>query len=317
MLSPRARRRTLELLLDQAIRLSFPHYTYPEMRALFRARFHLYFEWCLERGARRETLARLAGLTAQGMRNLGDVRAPLTLGARGERLILEWLERAGPDGLSFDALAERYEAESPPGGAPLEEALWALVTEGRITRLARGRYGLGAGAQPAEEAGLSASAREILLAVLASPTGALTHDALEEALRRKDLKLDPGDLARLERSGEVERRGGLITLTRAPDGAHLAFDQPHEAILETLLGFGACAIDAVRAQEGAGPALASGWCLDLPADPEARWALLAALRDQVAAWTAEAEAAAAATGAPLTTVEVLLTASTPHSSERP
>ena len=33
---------------------------------------------------------------------------------------------------------------------------------------------------------------------------------------------------------------------------HLAFAQPQEAILETLLGFGVCAIDAVRREGGAG-----------------------------------------------------------------
>lgn len=317
MLSPRARRRTLELLLDQAIRLSSPHYTYPEMRQLFRARFHLYFERCLEAGARRETMARLAGMTAQGMRNLGDVRAPPVLGARGERLILQWLERAGPEGLSFDGLAERYEAEAPPGGAPLEEALWSLVAEGRIRRLPRGRYALGPGAPAAEEAGLSAAAREILLALLAAPRGTLSVEALREALHRREIALDPSDLGALERAGEIARTGGGVHLTRAPGAAHLAFSQPHAQILETLLGFGVCAIDAVRAQGGAGPALASGWCLELPADPDARWALLAALRDQVAAWTAEAEAAARRSGEPLTTVELLLTASTPYPSERP
>lgn len=316
MMSPRTRRRTLELLLDQAIRLSFPHYTYPEMRALFRARFHLYFERCLARGARRETMAKLAGLTAQGMRNLGDVRAPLAQGPRGERLILAWLERAGPEGLGFEALAERYEAEAPRPSAPLEEALWALVAQGRVARLPRGRYARAPGG-PVDEEPPPASARELLLALLAGPRQGLSRAALQEALARRGLVLDPDDLAHLERAGEIERRGDRVLLSRAADGAHLVYDQPHEQILETLLGFGAAAIDAVRAQGGAGPALASGWCLDLPADPEARWALLAALRSQVAAWTAEAEAAAAATGAPLTTVEVLLTASTPTDPERP
>lgn len=317
MLSPRARRQTLELLLDQAIRLSFPHYTYPEMRQLFRARFHLYFERCLERGARRDTMARLAGLTAQGMRNLGDVRAPLPAGARGERLILLWLERAGPEGLGFEALAERYEAEAPSGGSSLEEALWGLVNEGRVARLSRGRYALSPGAPPPPEPGLSAGAREILLALLAAPERALTLDELTERLRRREATLDPDALERLVRAGELERRGAAYALTRAPEAAHLAFARPHEAILGTLLGFGVCAIEAVRREGGEGPALASGWCVDLPADPDARWALLAGLRDHMAAWTAEAEAVARRSGAPLTTVEILLCASTPPDAERP
>lgn len=316
MLSPRARRQTLELLLDHAIRLSFPHYTYPEMRQLLRARFHLYFERCLERGARRDTMARLAGLTAQGMRNLGDVRAPLPVGARGERLILLWLERAGPEGMGFEALAERYEAEVP-SGASLEEALWALVGEGRVARLSRGRFALSAGAPPPPEAGLSAGAREILLALLGAPERCLTRDELSESLCRRASTLDPDALERLVRAGELERRGATYALTRAPDAAHLAFARPQEAILEALLGFGVCAIDAVRREGGEGPALASGWCVDLPAAPDARWALLAGLRDQMAAWTAEAEAAARRSGAPLTTVEILLCASTPPDSERP
>ena len=69
------------------------------------------------------------------------------------------------------------------------------------------------------------------------------------------------------------------------------------------------AVHAVREQAGEGPALATGWCLRLPADPEARWALLARLREQVAALTAALEEDARQHGGELTTTEILLTAS--------
>ena len=312
MPSPRTRRRTLEILLDQAIQLSFPLYTYPEMRQLVRARVHLFYAQRTAAGMRREALARLAGLTPQGMRNLGDARPPCIAGRRGERLLLLWLEAAGPEGLSFAALAERYEAQDAPEGTSLEEALWGLCAEGRIVRLPRGRYAATAPTAEPPHPILAPEGREILLALLAAPGQVLSEAALQAALQARGMVLTPQLLASLEAAGELQRDGDRIALGAAQVGGHRALSQPHAAILDTLLGFGVGAIHAVREQGGAGPAMATGWCVSLPADPDARWPLLARLREQVAAWTAALEAEAQAEGVPLTTVEILLTAAEPQ-----
>ncbi len=292
----RARRRAVERLLDQVIDLAFPLHTYPELKRLFRARCHLFYEGLYRGGMRRERVARLAGLTLQGLHNLGAVRPPSLEGAEGERLLLRLLEGAGPAGCEFRALAEAYEARSSDDGG-LEEALHRLVKEGRVARLPGARYTL----RP-EDGGvlLSVSGQAALLILQAAGPAGLTRAALLAALRERGLSGGEAALAGLLAEGAAREERDRVVVD---PGQQLASSGTLSAA-RALSAVSANILDALRQEQGAGPSLASGWSLSLPADPEAQWALLAELRARTAAWADEAERHGL--GSAVETVEIFL-----------
>lgn len=133
-------RRTLEGLVQRAVRRSFPLFTYKEFKRLVRCEYHRFVMQLREQRTWDELTA-LTGMTRAGLNKLGDTVPPTTR-ANAMRTLLAILQRAGEDGVSLGEVASSFYAEFPflDDAPELRQALGALLTEGFAELGEDGRY---------------------------------------------------------------------------------------------------------------------------------------------------------------------------------
>ncbi|MEZ4239318.1 MAG: hypothetical protein R3F59_24820 [Myxococcota bacterium] len=127
--------------LRRAVELSYPLYTFAELKRVLRCEYHM-----LVSSLRTESsktwgeLTLLTGMTRAGLNKLGD-EVPPRPAHSGIRLLAIVLQEAGPQGLPLPKLAARYYERSPQldDGPSFEEALRALVDTGEVAEV-EGRF---------------------------------------------------------------------------------------------------------------------------------------------------------------------------------
>jgi hypothetical protein len=125
--------------LRRAVDLSYPLYTYNELKRILRCEYHrLVTELRSTRSWSEISL--ITGMTRAGLNKLGEELPPRTA-HNGVRALLAILQDAGTAGLPLPKLAAAYyeRCQMLDEGPSFEEALRALVDSGEV-RAAEGRY---------------------------------------------------------------------------------------------------------------------------------------------------------------------------------
>jgi hypothetical protein len=139
--SPRtlSRHDRLRRHLRDAVALSFPLFTYKELKRMVRAQYHT-FVMELREQRTWEEISRLTGMTRAGLNKLGDV-VPPKVDANSVRTVLLLLQEAGDEGLRLGELAAAFYELNDLDGPDLRDAVEALVADGAIVEEG-GRYQL-------------------------------------------------------------------------------------------------------------------------------------------------------------------------------
>jgi hypothetical protein len=127
--------------LRRAVELSYPLYTFAELKRVLRCEYHT-----LVSGLRADSsktwgeLTLLTGMTRAGLNKLGD-EVPPRAAHSGIRLLAMILQEEGVQGLPLPRLAARYYERCPDldDGPSFEEALRALIDTGEVTDV-EGRF---------------------------------------------------------------------------------------------------------------------------------------------------------------------------------
>lgn len=123
--------------LRGAVELSFPLFTYKELKRMVRAQYHTFIMQLRETHTWEE-LSSLTGMTRAGLNKLGDV-VPPKVDANSVRSVWLILERAGEEGLRLGELAAAFYERHDLDGPDLREAVQALVVSGEVVEV-DGRY---------------------------------------------------------------------------------------------------------------------------------------------------------------------------------
>ena len=125
--------------IRRAVELSFPLYTYAEVKRILRCEYH---RLVVELRATKSwnEISLLSGMTRAGLNKLGDEVTPL-VSHNGLRVLLAILQESGAAGLTLPRLASAYYERCPDleEGPSFEEALRALVDSGDVVATG-GRY---------------------------------------------------------------------------------------------------------------------------------------------------------------------------------
>lgn len=127
-------------LIREAVRASFPLFTFKELKRLIRCEYHgLVTE--LREGHTWDELSALTGMTRAGLNKLGDTIPPQRQ-ANAMRVLYTLVERAGEDGLTLGELAGSfYDAFPSAESAPeLRQALSTLLEADLVQQREDRRY---------------------------------------------------------------------------------------------------------------------------------------------------------------------------------
>jgi len=125
--------------LRRAVDLSYPLFTYAELKRVLRCEYHRLVTELRSTRSWSE-ISQLTGMTRAGLNKLGEEIPPRTA-HNGVRALLAILQGAGTAGLTLPKLAGAYysQCETLDDGPSFEEALRALVDSGEVTAT-EGRY---------------------------------------------------------------------------------------------------------------------------------------------------------------------------------
>ena len=123
-----------EATVRRAVALSFPLYTYKELKRIVRCEYHRFVDR-LRQDHTWSEICVLTGMTRAGLNKLGDEIVPKT-GHSVIRTTLCLLQGAGSEGMTLAELASRFYEACPDldDGPSLKEALHALVEAGEVTK---------------------------------------------------------------------------------------------------------------------------------------------------------------------------------------
>ncbi len=123
--------------LRTAIELSFPLFTYKELKRMVRAQYHT-FIMELRDSRTWDDISMLTGMTRAGLNKLGDV-VPPKADANSVRSVLFLLHEAGESGLRLGELAAAFYERNDLDGPDLRDAVQALIDCGHVAET-DGRY---------------------------------------------------------------------------------------------------------------------------------------------------------------------------------
>lgn len=125
--------------IRRAVDLSYPLYTYAELKRVLRCEYHRLVTELRSTRSWSE-ISQLTGMTRAGLNKLGE-EIPPRAAHNGVRGLLAILQGAGAAGLTLPKLAGAYyeRCETLDDGPSFEEALRALVESGEV-QAADGRY---------------------------------------------------------------------------------------------------------------------------------------------------------------------------------
>ena len=120
--------------LKRAVELSYPLYTFSELKRILRCEYHMLIAGLRTQESKTwSELTLLTGMTRAGLNKLGD-EVPPRHAHSCIRMLVMILQEAGPEGLSLPKLASRYYEHCPEfeDGPSFEEALRALIDSGEV-----------------------------------------------------------------------------------------------------------------------------------------------------------------------------------------
>ncbi|MEQ1567427.1 MAG: hypothetical protein ABMA64_17425 [Myxococcota bacterium] len=128
-----------ELHVRRAVELSYPLFTYAELKRVLRCEYHRLVTQLRDTLSWNE-ISMVTGMTRAGLNKLGEEIQPREA-HNGVRTLLAMLQDAGDEGLTLPKLAGAYyeRCQALDDGPSFEEALRALVDSGHV-RAVDGRY---------------------------------------------------------------------------------------------------------------------------------------------------------------------------------
>lgn len=137
--TPVDRHDVVQAHLEQAIELSYPLFTYKELKKLVGSVYHG-FVMKLRGDKTWDQVTQLTGMTRAGLNKLGDIIPPKPASSPTRQLLMA-LHRAGDEGMSAGALASAFYGTGIDlgSGPTFEQALHALKEVGLVTQRDR-RY---------------------------------------------------------------------------------------------------------------------------------------------------------------------------------
>ncbi|MFT7519175.1 MAG: hypothetical protein ACI9MC_001315 [Kiritimatiellia bacterium] len=129
----RSHQRELRGVIEKAIELSFPLYTYKELKRLLRCEYHGFVS-DLREDRTWDEITSVTGMSRAGLNKLGD-EVPPTPHHNALRVLALTLQKAGDDGMRIGNLAAAYYEQDPECSGPgLKECLHSLMRAGMVER---------------------------------------------------------------------------------------------------------------------------------------------------------------------------------------